>query len=58
MSVFKTPNYDRIKALVIARDKDTAGFEYLKFELKTMKNLIEEIDRLIADNERLRKMVK
>lgn len=58
MSVFKTPNYDRIKALVIARDKDTAGFEYLKFELKAMKNLIEEVDRLIEDNERLRKMVK
>lgn len=58
MSVFKTPNYDRIKVFVIARDKDTAGFEHLKFELKTMKNLIEEIDRLIEDNERLRKMVK
>lgn len=56
--MFKTPNYDRIKAFVIARDKDTAGFEHLKFELKTMKNLIEEIDRLIEDNERLRKMVK
>lgn len=56
--MFKTPNYDRIKVFVIARDKDTAGFEYLKFELKTMKNLIEEIDRLIEDNERLRKMVK
>lgn len=58
MSVFKTPNYDRVKAFVIARDKDTAVFEYLKFELKTMKNLIEEIDRIIEDNERLRKMVK
>lgn len=58
MALVKTPNYDRIKAFVIARDKDTAGFEHLKFELKTMKNLIEEIDRLIEDNERLRKMVK
>lgn len=53
MALVKTPNYDRIKAFVIARDKDTAGFEHLKFELKTMKNLIEEIDRLKEENERL-----
>lgn len=53
MALVKTPNYDRIKAFVIARDKDTASFEYLKFELKTMKNLCDEIDRLKEENERL-----
>ena len=58
MSLVKTPNYDRIKAFVIARDKDTAGFEHLKFSLKTMKNLCDEIDHLIEENEHLRKMVK
>lgn len=58
MALVKTPNYDRIKAFVIARDKDTASFESLKFPLSTMKNLCNEIDRLIEDNERLRKMVK
>lgn len=58
MGIAKTPNYDRIKAFVIARDKDTASFEHLKFTLKTMKDLIEEVDKLIAENEKLRKMVK
>lgn len=53
MALVKTPNYDRIKAFVIARDKDTAGFEYLRFELRTMRNLCDEIDRLKEENERL-----
>lgn len=53
MALVKTPNYDRIKAFVVARDKDTAGFEYLKIELRTMKNLCDEIDRLKEENERL-----
>ncbi len=53
MALVKTPNYDRIKAFVIARDKDTASFECLKFPLSTMKNLCDEIDRLKEENERL-----
>lgn len=53
MALVKTPNYDRIKAFVVARDKDTASFEYLKFPLSTMKNLCDEIDRLKEENERL-----
>lgn len=53
MALVKTPNYDRIKAFVIARDKDTAPFEHLKFPLSTMKNLCNEIDRLKEENERL-----
>lgn len=53
MALVKTPHYDRIKAFVIAREKDTAEFEYLKFELRTMKNLCDEIDRLKEENERL-----
>ena len=53
MALVKTPNYDRIKAFVIARDKDTAPFEHLKFPLSAMKNLCDEIDRLKEENERL-----